>query len=119
MSDSKTLLREAHIMAQATASPSLDREISSLVSASNPTNPSEGLPGYWTRLELARKLRKSEKTLDRMHAKRIGPPRISVGSGSERASVILYKIDEVVKWLDSQAVGPVRSCRTSRRGVSR
>ncbi len=78
---------------------------------------SEGLPGYWTKEELARFLNKSTRTLDRMHQERCGPPRISVGAGSSRSSVTLYKIDAVLAWLDSLQVGPVRQCRTSRRSA--
>jgi hypothetical protein len=75
----------------------------------------ESLPGYWSRAELAARLQKSERTLDRMHLQRTGPPRIALGSGSMRKTVVLYKIEAVEAWLDSLAVGPGRACRVSRR----
>jgi len=76
------------------------------------------LVGYVSRSVLARKLGISVRTLDRMHAQRNGPPRISpVRPGATRSRLILYKIEDVQRWLDSLAVGPVRRC-TSRRGRS-
>jgi hypothetical protein len=73
------------------------------------------MPGYWTPRELAEKLHTSERTLQRWHERRTGPPRIAVGGPAGiRSRVILYKISAVEAWLDSLAVKPCRT-RTSRR----
>ena len=98
--------------APAAARPIPDDHIAALVRSSNP---SEGIPGHWTKEQLAQKLRRSERTLDRMYSTGLGPPRISVGAGSGvRSTLTLYKISEVERWLDSLAVGPVRRSRTRR-----
>jgi hypothetical protein len=90
-----------------------DNQVSALVRESNPSEP---LAGYWTKPEVAAKLRTTTRTLDRWHVERIGPPRISVGN--RRSRTILYKISELLAWLDAQQQRPVRPCRTrtSRRG---
>lgn len=81
-----------------------DNQIAALV---RDLNPSEALPGYWTKPEVAAKLRTTTRTLDRWHAERIGPPRISVGN--RRSRTILYKIEELIAWLDAQQQRPVRA----------
>jgi hypothetical protein len=71
--------------------------------------------GYITREKLAVQLGCSIRTLDRLHAERSGPPRISpVRPGASHSRLILYKVSEVTKWLDSLQTKPCRT-RTSRR----
>jgi hypothetical protein len=68
------------------------------------------LGGYVSREQLARKLGLSVRTLDRLHVTRTGPPRIS--PPGRRSKLILYKLSEVERWLDSLQTRP---CRTTRR----
>ena len=65
------------------------------------------LDGFLRREQLAEQLEKSERTLDRWHALRIGPPRICIGR------TIFYDIRSVRAWLSS------REQRTFRVGQPR
>jgi hypothetical protein len=55
----------------------------------------EILASYLTREELAKVLRRDVRTIDRWHARRIGPPRTVI------ARMVLYSKQSVVKWLAS------------------
>ena len=87
-------------------------------SESNLSISNDFLSGYLSRELLAKKLGISVRSLDRMHAQRTGPPRISPARPGCRSKLILYKLSAVEAWLDSLAVGPARQSRvrTSRRG---
>ena len=61
-----------------------------LTSANSPLNE------YLTKDELARELRRSTRTLDRWHTRRVGPPRTRV------QKLILYKKSSVSSWLRQQ-----------------
>lgn len=72
--------------------------------------PSEVLEGYLTRDELAAKLKKSKRTLDRWNVLRIGPPRTICGR------MILYNIESAREWLASrEAKQPGANRRAQRR----
>jgi transcriptional regulator with XRE-family HTH domain len=80
--------------------------------ATAPVSETDLLPGYISREALARKLGISVRTLDRWHTQRSGPPRISpIRPGASRSGLILYKVSEVERWLDSLATTPVRPSR--------
>jgi hypothetical protein len=75
------------------------------------------LEGYITEADLARQLNRSVRTLQRLAARRIGPPRTKVGR------LIFYNIEHVRDWLLQQEqprkpVGSVRyhTTRQLRRG---
>jgi hypothetical protein len=78
------------------------------------------LAGYISEDDLARQLNRSVRTLQRMDARRLGPPRTKVGR------LIFYNIEHVREWLAKQeqslsprkppgSVRPLRSTR-ARRG---
>jgi hypothetical protein len=96
----------------------INDQIATLVRYPNPLDPSNvsrpsPLDEYLTSKELAAKLRASTRTLDRWHAARTGPPRISVSTASgKRSRTIFYKESDVAAWLDSLATKP---CRTRGR----
>ena len=54
------------------------------------------LDGYVDKAELANQLKVCERTLDRWHNQRKGPPRTKVGSK------VIYKVEAVREWLDAQ-----------------
>jgi hypothetical protein len=58
---------------------------------------------YQTRRQFADELGISERTADRWHALRIGPPRVKIGR------LILYPKAGKREWLASHASAPVRS----------
>ena len=60
------------------------------------TEPTPILADYLSHAELAKQLKKSERTLDRWHALRMGPPRTLIGRD------IYYRRDAVKRWLESQ-----------------
>ncbi len=60
------------------------------------TNTHSPLNDYLTKDELARELRRSTRTLDRWHTRRVGPPR------TRAQKLILYKKSHVAKWLEQQ-----------------
>ncbi|MCH9051145.1 MAG: transcriptional regulator [Proteobacteria bacterium] len=64
--------------------------------AATPTQQEHVLTGYLTRAELAAQLGKSERTLDRWHSLRVGPPRAKVGRSP------VYRIKAVQRWLVQQ-----------------
>jgi len=75
------------------------------------------LDGYISEADLARQLNRSVRTLQRLAARRLGPPRIKVGR------LIFYNVEHVRDWLSQQEqprkpVGSVRphSTRQLRRG---
>jgi hypothetical protein len=49
----------------------------------------------------------SEKTLDRWHEQRVGPPRVKCGRR------VLYSMTQVEQWLSERAERPLRSGRNS------
>jgi predicted DNA-binding transcriptional regulator AlpA len=57
------------------------------------------LAGFITPAELCRQLGKTRRTLDRWHARGIGPPRLQV----ER--MIFYRVEAVRAWLNSHVQG--------------
>lgn len=59
-------------------------------------NTQEVLADYLTRSELARELNRSERTLDRWHQLRIGPPRSRIGS------MVIYRRAALGEWLRAQ-----------------
>ena len=58
---------------------------------------------HWTPKVLAAYLGVSERTLNRWHALRVGPPRITVGR------TILYRSDAFEKWLVEHETSPVHN----------
>jgi hypothetical protein len=65
------------------------------------------LSEYLTKAQLAKELRKSERTLDRWHNLRIGPPRVIIGR------TVLYRIDAVLDWLKSRERSEVRASKSN------
>jgi hypothetical protein len=75
------------------------------------------LDGYISEADLARQLNRSVRTLQRLAARRLGPPRTVVGR------LIFYNIEHVREWLSQQEqprkpAGSVRAhaARQLRRG---
>lgn len=64
----------------------------------------------FTPIQIAKGLGISKRTLDRFHAKRMGPPRIRIGKK------ILYRRSSVIAWLEAREEEP-RVYR-KRRGVA-
>ena len=64
------------------------------------------LDGFLTEAQLAKQLRRTQRTLQRWHVSRIGPPRIELGR------LILYSAASVRAWIQSQE----RSVRRGRNG---
>jgi hypothetical protein len=96
----------------------MSAQVAAKPQSQSPNSETDLLSGYISREALAAKLGVSVRTLDRLHASRSGPPRISpVRPGAARSRIILYKLADVTRWLDGQAVRPCR-VRTSRRVVS-
>jgi hypothetical protein len=64
------------------------------------------LAGYIRETDLVRQLNRSVRTLQRLAARRIGPPRIKVGR------LVFYRIDSVRAWLaqQEQPRKPVPAC---------
>jgi predicted DNA-binding transcriptional regulator AlpA len=60
------------------------------------------LDEFWDRPQTAQLCRVSERTLDRWHLLRIGPPRIKIGNR------ILYRTDAVLAWLRSHEISNVQ-----------
>ncbi|MCS5596731.1 MAG: helix-turn-helix domain-containing protein [Alphaproteobacteria bacterium] len=58
---------------------------------------------FITKKELADKLNVSTRTLDRWHARRIGPARTQIGN------FIAYRINAVEDWLKKNEVHPVNT----------
>ena len=56
----------------------------------------EILADYLTRPELAKELQKSERTLDRWHQLRVGPPRSRIGN------LVIYRRNALHEWLRKQ-----------------
>jgi len=54
------------------------------------------LDGYIRETDLARQLNRSVRTLQRLAARRRGPPRIQIGR------LVFYRIDSVREWLTQQ-----------------
>lgn len=63
--------------------------------------------GLFTKQQIAKGIHVSSRTLDRLHAKRLGPPRVHVGRR------ILYRKAAVLEWLGQQEEIP--AARTRRR----
>jgi len=91
------------------------------LSVSNPTTSTNCAPSYFalnehltlgeyvTPDQLAQHLGVSVRTLSRWHARRIGPPRCSVGK------LILYRVTAVRIWMAEREFGPVTP--TTRRSA--
>ena len=54
------------------------------------------LDGYISETDLAKQLNRSARTLQRLAARRLGPPRIKVGR------LVFYKVDSVRAWHSQQ-----------------
>ena len=65
---------------------------------------------YWTMGRLAKKLRKSTRTLLRWDAARIGPLRIKIGN------LPLYDEEKLPSWLSAYETAPVRPQRRRKSG---
>lgn len=63
---------------------------------------------YFTKRGLARELQKSERTIARWDALRIGPPRIVVGR------MVLYDVDKIPAWLARHEWEPLPSAERRR-----
>jgi predicted DNA-binding transcriptional regulator AlpA len=76
----------------------------------DPSNsgPSE-LEGYIREADLAKQLNRSVRTLQRLTARRLGPPRIKIGRS------VFYRIESVRAWLaqQEQPRKPAASVRSS------
>lgn len=81
-------------------------EISTLVSASNPT--SQALTGYIRESDLAAELRVSLRTLRRWDERRIGPARTQIGRA------IYYSRASIDSWLLARTVKPCCAARGRR-----
>lgn len=79
----------------------------------NPVHLESLLPGYWSEVEFAHRLRRSVRTLRRMVERGLGPKPIRVcGAGTGvRACLTLYRTRDVEQWLRSLANQPLRRCR--------
>ena len=78
------------------------------------------LDGYISETDLARQLNRSVRTLQRLAARRLGPPRIKIGR------LVFYNVEHVRDWLAQQEqprkpVGSVRPYRqiNARRSANR
>ena len=60
------------------------------------------LRNYLTREQLAAMLNKSVRTLDRMHRKRVGPPRTTIGK------LVRYRLEAVEEWIRQHEQAPKR-----------
>lgn len=67
------------------------------------------LDDYLTREDLAAELGKCVRTLDRWHAARFGPPRVTVGREP------MYKRASVASWIEKQERDPAAVSTTRRR----
>jgi hypothetical protein len=64
---------------------------------SNPTDPAPSiLDGYISEAELALQLKRSVRTLQRLAARRLGPPRTKIGR------LIFYNVEHIREWLAQQ-----------------
>jgi len=70
------------------------------------------LEGYITETDLARQLKRSVRTLQRLAARQSGPPRIKIGR------LIFYRIESVRTWLVQQERKPAASVRRPLRRAS-
>ena len=66
------------------------------------------LSGYLSKSELAGQLNRSERTLDRWHELRVGPPRVVIGR------TVLYRIEAVLEWLQECEQSEVRAYKSNR-----
>jgi len=71
------------------------------------------LDGYIRESDLARQLNRSVRTLQRLAARRLGPPRIKVGR------LVFYRVDSVRTWLAQQERKPATNIRASSRQLKR
>jgi hypothetical protein len=73
------------------------------------------LEGYIREADLAKQLNRTVRTLQRLAARRLGPPRIKIGRS------VFYKIESVRNWLSQQEQPrkPVASVRASAKGIKR
>lgn len=71
------------------------------------------LDGYIRESDLARQLNRSVRTLQRLAARRLGPPRIKVGR------LVFYRIDSVRAWLAQQERKPAANIRSAGRQLKR
>jgi len=81
----------------------------------SPDPRSSVLEGYIRESDLARQLNRSVRTLQRLAALRLGPPRTKIGR------LVFYKAESVRTWLGQleQPRKPVASVRASTKGIKR
>jgi hypothetical protein len=77
--------------------------------ATGGASPPRLLDDYLTREQLAAELDKCIRTLDRWHAMRIGPPRVTIGR------VPLYTRESVAAWIQKQEHDPAAAGAGRRR----
>jgi hypothetical protein len=70
------------------------------------------VPGYWTKREFAEAFGVTVETTDKWWARRYGPRRRSIGGKGVRTLHAVYKVSEVMEWLESQG-SPVSRRRRS------
>jgi len=70
------------------------------------------LADYLTRAELAAELGKCVRTIDLWHAKRIGPPRVTLGGPGGGA---MYRRSSVARWIEAQERDPAAPPARRRR----
>ena len=66
------------------------------------------LADYWTKQELAKQLKTTVRTVERLEEQRIGPPRVVIGR------IVLYRKEAVKDWLLSLEKGNPRRARSAR-----
>jgi hypothetical protein len=71
------------------------------------------LSEYLTQRELACELRVCKRTLDRWHASRIGPPRVTIGRKP------MYRREAVAQWLRKREKDPAEEKVPGRRARKR
>lgn len=65
------------------------------------------LDNYLTKAQAAAELGITDRTLNRWHTDRIGPPRTKIGSR------VYYRKDSVAEWLRNREVTPARAKRAA------
>lgn len=65
------------------------------------------LDTYLTKSQAAAELGVNERTLNRWHTERIGPPRTKIGAR------VYYRRDGVAEWVRNREVTPVREKRSA------
>ena len=69
------------------------------------------IPGFWNRREFAEAMGVTPETTDVWWKRRYGPRRRTIGGKGVRTMHSVYKVDEVMRWLEEQG-SPVRRRRS-------